>query len=90
MPLLAVSIDCFCNVEVQRCKESDFLGSGQIASGDLSTRTHTHTHRDKCKISIMIEGEMLVHGYRRTGCLATCSYKKQEKKVESIARIKEK
>ena len=32
----------------------------------------------------------MVHGYRRTGCLATCSYKKQEKKVESIARIKEK
>ena len=44
VPLLAVSIDCFCNVEVQRCKESDFLGSGQIASGDLSARTHTHTH----------------------------------------------
>ena len=52
MPLLAVSIDCFCNIEVQRCKESDFLGSGQIASGELSARTHTHT--DKCKISIMI------------------------------------
>ena len=49
---VAVSIDCFCNVELQRCKESDFLGSGQIASGDLSARTHTHT--DKCKISIMI------------------------------------
>ena len=44
VPLLAVSIDCFCNVEVQRCKESDFLGSGQIASGDLSARTHTQTN----------------------------------------------
>ena len=44
VPLLAVSIDCFCNVEVQRCKESDFLGSDQIASGDLSARTHTQTN----------------------------------------------
>ena len=52
MSLLAVSIDCICNIEVQRCKESDFLGSGQIASGDLSASTHTHT--DKCKISIMM------------------------------------
>ena len=32
----------------------------------------------------------MVHGYRRTGGLATYSYKKQEKKVESIERIKEK
>ena len=60
MPLLAVSIDCFCNVEVQQWKESDFLGSGQIASDDLSARTHTHTHThtDKCKISIMIGNHM--------------------------------
>ena len=54
VPLLAVSIDCYCNVEVERCKESDFLGSGQIASGDLSARTHVHTHMHTDKINVRI------------------------------------
>ena len=50
--LLAVSIDCFCNVKAQRCKESEFFYSVQIASNDLSGRTHTRT--DNCKISTMM------------------------------------
>ena len=32
--LLPVSIDCFSNLKTQRCKESDFFDSGQIASSD--------------------------------------------------------
>ena len=52
LPLLAVSIDCLCNVQAQRCKESEVFDSGQIASDDLSARMHAHT--DNCKISIMI------------------------------------
>ena len=44
VPLLAVSIDCFCKVQAQRCKESQFFDSGQMASDDLSGRTHARTH----------------------------------------------
>ena len=41
--LLALSIDCFCNVKAQRCKESRFLDRGQMASGDtFPTDRHTH------------------------------------------------
>ena len=34
VPLLALSIDCFCNVKAQRCEESRFFDRGQMASGD--------------------------------------------------------
>ena len=56
VPLLAVSIDCSCNIHAQGCKESVFFDSGQIASNDLSGRTHARTHActDNCKISIMM------------------------------------
>ena len=43
VPLLALSIDCFCNVKAQRCKESRFLDRGQMASGD-TFRTDRRTH----------------------------------------------
>ena len=52
MPLLAVSIDCFCNVKAQRRKESEFFDSGQIAFDDFSGWMHART--DNCKISIMM------------------------------------
>ena len=47
--MLAILIDCFCNVKSQKCKESDFFDSGQIvASSDFSgytdARTHARTH----------------------------------------------
>ena len=50
--LLAVSIDCFCNVKTQKYKESEFLDAGQIASGDLSGQTDART---TVRISIMIQ-----------------------------------
>ena len=57
VPLLAVSVDCLYNVEVQQCRESYFFWSGQIASDDLLlVHTHrlTHAHTNNWKISIMI------------------------------------
>ena len=56
MPLLAVSIDYFCNVKAQRYEESEFFYSGQVASGDLSGRTHARTDpcTDNCKINIIM------------------------------------
>ena len=47
--LLAISIDSFCNVKAQRCKESGFFDSGQIFLGDTFRRTDTLTN---CKISL--------------------------------------
>ena len=42
--LLSVSIDCFRKVKAQRCKESVFFDSGQIAFVDLSGQTDGRTH----------------------------------------------
>ena len=48
VPLVAVLSNCFCNVKAQRCKESDFFYSGQIALDDtFRTDTHTQMHNFK-------------------------------------------
>ena len=61
VPLLASSIDCFCNVKAQTCKESRFLDRGQMASGD-TFRTDRRTHNSK--LSIMIHAQVIEGGWR--------------------------
>ena len=55
VPLLTLSIDCFCHVKAQSCKESQVFDRGQVASG-VTFRTYGHTEgrTDQCKLSIMM------------------------------------